>query len=43
MEGWREALVKLIDRPVVATQDPMLMLTGGGERKDTTDDDHDKV
>ena len=43
VEGRREVLAKLIDKSIVANQDPMLMFTGGGEKKVTTDDDQNKI
>ena len=43
VEGWREAFSKLIDKPVVANEDLVLMLTGGREKEVTTDDDQTKV
>lgn len=38
VEGWRVALAKLTDKPVVSNQDRVLMLTGGGEKVAVGDD-----
>ena len=43
VDGWREALAKLIGKPVAVNQDHVLLLTDGGEKKDVVDDDHAKV
>ena len=43
VDGWRDELAKLIGKPATANQDPILLLTEGGEKNDAANDEQNKV